>query len=444
MRKNYRGSKIVIIGLGMTGLSCLNFFLKQGIVPRVIDTRDCPSYLNRLPSFIKYCFGKFNDTWILQADLIVVSPGVQLDHPILQEAVKIGIEIVGDIELFVREVTAPIIAITGSNGKSTVTQLVGKMARCAGWKVGIAGNIGIPVLTLLNAEYQLYILEISSFQLETTHNLRATAAVILNISEDHMNRYPKGFKQYVCSKQKIYYNAITCVMNYSDPLTYPVFSSYNSLINFSTSSSIAHYHLEFYKKNIWIVVYDKFLLNCANLKLYSNNINYNNILAALALADSVMIPRVASLKALQYFSVLPHRYQLIYKNNNVSWINDSKATNVGATKEAIIQTMSILSGRLHLLLGGDGKLADFSLFRRLIKQYDIHLYCFGKDAIFLLTLGFSNVFFAETMLNALHIVRRRVQKRDVVLLSPACSSLDQFTSFKERGNEFIYFVWKFG
>lgn len=443
MRKNYRGLNIIIIGLGITGLSCVDFFLKRGIVPRIIDTRDCPPYMNKLPSFIECCFGKFNDIWVLQADLIVLSPGVRLDNPILQEAIKLGIEIVGDVELFVREVNKPIIAITGSNGKSTVTQLVGHMARYAGWKVGVAGNIGIPVLTLLNAEYQLYVLEISSFQLDTTYNLRATAAVILNISEDHMNRYPKGFDQYICSKQKIYYNATTCVVNYEDFLTYPISKNYNHLVSFSMYSNFAHYHLEFYKKNVWIVVYDKLLLNCSNLELY-NNINYSNILSALALSDSVKIPRVASLKSLQYFSSLPHRFQLVSKNRDVSWINDSKATNVGATKEAIIQAVSILPRRLHLLLGGDRKLADFSLFKLLIKQYNIDLYCFGKDAMFLSTLGFSNIFLAEKMLNVLYIVCRRVRKGDVVLLSPACSSLDQFTSFQERGNEFIRFVWNFG
>lgn len=445
MKNRYQGSKVVIIGLGITGLSCVNFFLNQGVVPKVIDTRRYPPRSNRLPHFIKYCFGVFNDVWILEANLIVVSPGVRLDHPILVEAMRLGIEIVGDIELFVREVTAPIIAITGSNGKSTVTQLVGQMAKCAGWNVGIAGNIGVPVLTLLNnTRYQLYVLEMSSFQLDTTYSLKATSATILNISADHMDRYTKGLKQYNFSKQKIYYNAITCVMNYKDPLTKPIINNYDYLVSFSDNSNCANYRLEYYKRNVWIVVYNKFLLNCSNLLIRNNNISYNNILSALALSDSVKIPRIASLQALQHFVTLPHRFQLVYKNNDVSWINDSKATNVGATQVAIMRTIERLSGRLHLLIGGDGKSSDFSVLKYLVKQYEIHLYCFGKDGLLLSKLGFKHIFLTKNMLSAMHIIRRRIRKKDIVLLSPSCSSLDQFISFKERGNKFVNFARKFG
>lgn len=443
MKNRYKGSKVVIIGLGITGLSCINFFLSRGIIPKVIDTRQYPTQFNKLPNFIRYCFGMFNDVWILDADLIVISPGVRLDHPVLQEAMKLGIEIVGDIELFIREITAPVIAITGSNGKSTVTQLVAKMASCAGWNVGVAGNIGVPALTLLNRGYQLYVLEMSSFQLDTTYSLQAAAATILNVSEDHMDRYSKGLSQYHFSKQKIYYNAVTCVINDSDPLTKPISMNYNYLVSFSANSDSAHYRLEYYKKNLWIVVYDKILLNCSSLSI-NNHINYNNILSALALSDSVKIPRIASIKVLQYFYTLPHRFQLIYKNHNIRWINDSKATNVGATRSAIINTMDSLSGRLHLLLGGDGKLSDFSIIKNLIKKYEIHLYCFGKDGLFLSKLGFNHVFLTKNMMDALYIIRRRVLKKDVVLLSPACSSLDQFISFKKRGDMFVYFARKFG
>lgn len=442
MKKNYyKGANIVVVGLGLTGLSCVNFFLNLGIVPRVIDTRLHPPNMEKLPCFIQYCFGTLRDQWILHADLIVVSPGVRLDHPMFLEAKKIGVEIIGDIELFVREINAPIIAITGSNGKSTVTQLVGNMAKFAGWNVGVAGNIGIPVLTLLHKKYQLYVLEISSFQLDITYSLSAMAATILNVSEDHMDRYSGRIEQYNIAKQKIYNNAVYCIINKLDLLTKPIYNNYSNLISFSVDSDSADYRIEFYKGSTWIVAFNEYILNCSNLKLH-NYTDYKNILSALALSDSVKIPRTASLQALRCFSGLPHRFQIIYNNNNIRWINDSKSTNVNSTIEAIKNTVSILSGRLHLLLGGDRKLANFFPIKSLIKKYDVHLYCFGKDGMFLTKFGSNNIIFTKNMVEVIRIITRRVKKKDIVLLSPACSSVDQFSSFEERGNVFTYFSRK--
>ncbi|URJ24061.1 UDP-N-acetylmuramoyl-L-alanine--D-glutamate ligase [Blochmannia endosymbiont of Camponotus sp.] len=438
---NYRGSRVVIIGLGITGLSCVNFFLDRGVIPKVIDTRIYPPGIKKLPHVVQCCLGVFNDIWLLSATLIVVSPGVRLDHPILIEALKLGIEIIGDIELFAREATAPIIAITGSNGKSTVTQLVSRVARGFGWRVGVAGNIGVPALSLLNKSYQLYILEISSFQLDTTHSLRAIAAVILNVSEDHMDHYSGGLKQYWFSKQRIYKNAKICVMNASDTLTTPIYNDYDHCISFGENEYSADYYLKYYKGHTWIVAYNEYVLNCSKMRI-NNRINYINALSALALSDIVKIPRSVSLKVLCQFSGLTHRCQLIYKNHGVSWINDSKATNVNATKEAINNLT--LSGTLHLILGGDGKLADFSSLKHLIKQHEIHLYCFGKDGLLLTTLGFSDVIFTNTMIQAMRIINRRIKSKDIVLLSPACSSLDQFKSFEMRGLVFTSFAREFG
>ncbi|HAI04375.1 MAG TPA: UDP-N-acetylmuramoyl-L-alanine--D-glutamate ligase, partial [Pantoea sp.] len=219
---DYRGRKVVIIGLGLTGLSCVDFFLAQGVTPRVMDTRVSPPGLEKLPAQVERHLGGINGDWLLDADLIVASPGVALAHPILSEAIEAGIEIVGDIELFCREAQAPIVAITGSNGKSTVTTLVGEMAKAAGWQVGVGGNIGLPALSLLQSPAQLYVLELSSFQLETTHSLKAAAATVLNVSEDHMDRYPLGMQQYRAAKLRIYENAKVCVVNADDALTMPV------------------------------------------------------------------------------------------------------------------------------------------------------------------------------------------------------------------------------
>lgn len=446
--RDYRGEKVVVIGLGITGISCVEFFLARGVIPKVMDIDKVYALtkIYMLPTVIQYCLGEFNDTWLFNATLIVISPGVRLDHPMLLEAIKLGIEVIGDIELFVREVTVPIIAITGSNGKSTVTQLVGNMARHAGWSVGVAGNIGLPVLRLLDRSYQLYVLEISSFQLELIYSLCAKVATILNISVDHMDRYPGGLQQYSLLKRRIYKNASVCVVNALDSLTIPDSKFYNSndCITFSINADFAHYHIKYYKGANWIVAYDQYLLNCAELKI-SGRVNYMNALSALALSDVVCIPRTASLMALRKFSGLPHRFQLVYRCRGISWVNDSKATNVEATKEAINNVKICASTTIHLLLGGDSKgCVDFFILKNLIRQKEISIYCFGKDGIFLTELGFNNVFLTNTMQESMHIISRRMKNKDIVLLSPACSSLDQFMSFKDRGLAFAYYARKFG
>lgn len=445
MRKNYQGLRIVIVGLGITGLSCVDFFLTRGVIPKVIDMDIYTTMVYRLPRVVQYCLGELNDTWLFNASLIIVSPGVRLDHPVLVAAVNLGIEIIGDIELFVREAMAPIVAITGSNGKSTVTQLVGNMAKLAGWRVGVAGNIGVPALTLLNQSYQLYVLELSSFQLETTYSLRAAAAVILNISEDHMDRYPAGLQQYYLYKKRIYQNALVCVINILDAIVTSDSDIYNNscCVTFSIDIDCADYHVKYYKGKKWIVGYNQYLLNCSEMKVNSR-VNCMNALSALALSDIMRIPRTASLVALRQFSGLLHRCQLIYKNNGVSWINDSKATNVNATKEAIENVMLPDGSTLHLLLGGDSKQADFSSLKQIIKAKEIHVYCFGKDGLFLTTLGFNSIILTNTMEESMRIVSRCVKRKDVVLLSPACSSLDQFISFEARGLMFTDFAKELG
>ena len=206
---DYQGKNVVIIGLGLTGLSCVDFFLARGVTPRVMDTRMTPPGLDKLPEAVERHTGGLNDEWLMAADLIVASPGIALAHPSLSAAADAGIEIVGDIELFCREAQAPIVAITGSNGKSTVN-------------VGVGGNIGLPALMLLDDECELYVLELSSFQLETTSSLQAVAATILNVTEDHMDRYPFGLQQYRAAKLRIYENAKICVVNADDALTMPI------------------------------------------------------------------------------------------------------------------------------------------------------------------------------------------------------------------------------
>lgn len=428
---DYRGRKVVIIGLGLTGLSCVDFFLAQGVTPRVMDTRVSPPGLEKLPGQVERHLGGLNGDWLLAADLIVASPGIALAHPVLSEAADAGIEIVGDIELFCREAQAPIVAITGSNGKSTVTTLVGEMAKAAGWQVGVGGNIGLPALSLLQTPAQLYVLELSSFQLETTSSLKAAAATVLNVSEDHMDRYPLGMQQYRAAKLRIYENARTCVVNADDALTMPVRGADNRCISFGID--FGDYHLNKQQGSIWLRVKGEKVLNTAEMKMAGQH-NYANALAALALADAVGLPRASSLAALTQFSGLAHRFQLVHEHQGVRWINDSKATNVGST-EAALNGLQV-EGTLWLLMGGDGKSADFSPLLPWLQGDHIRLYCFGRDGDALAALRPEIAVRTETLRQAMEQIAPQVRSGDMVLLSPACASLDQFRNFEQRGEQF--------
>lgn len=428
---DYQGKKVVIIGLGLTGLSCVDFFVARGVTPRVMDTRVVPPGLEKLPENVERWLGSLNDDWLQSADLIVASPGMALAHPSLMDAADAGVEIVGDIELFCREAQAPIVAITGSNGKSTVTTLVGEMAKAAGWQVGVGGNIGLPALMLLDNPAQLYVLELSSFQLETTHSLHAAAATILNVTEDHMDRYPLGMQQYRAAKLRIYENAAVCVVNADDAMTMPVRGADKRCVSFGVD--VGDYHLNRQQGSVWLRVKGEKVLNTDEMHLVGQH-NYTNALAALALADAVGLPRATSLKALTTFGGLPHRFQLVHEHNGVRWINDSKATNVGST-EAALNGLQV-KGTLWLLLGGDGKSADFSSLSRYLQGDHIRIYCFGRDGEALAALRPEIAVQTDTMAEAMQQIAAKVQPGDLVLLSPACASLDQFKNFEQRGDVF--------
>ncbi|WP_139536961.1 UDP-N-acetylmuramoyl-L-alanine--D-glutamate ligase [Klebsiella spallanzanii] len=436
---DYQGKKVVIIGLGMTGLSCVDFFMAHGVTPRVMDTRVAPAGLDKLPEAVERYVGGLNDDWLLTADLIVASPGIALAHPSLSAAADAGVEIVGDIELFCREAQAPIVAITGSNGKSTVTSLVGEMAKAAGLNVGVGGNIGLPALMLLDPERELYVLELSSFQLETTSSLRAVAATILNVTEDHMDRYPLGLQQYRAAKLRIYENVQTCIVNADDALTMPVRGADERCISFGVD--VGDYHLNRQQGETWLRVKGEKVLNVKEMKI-SGQHNYSNALAALALADAAGLPRASSLKALTTFTGLAHRFQQVLEHNGVRWINDSKATNVGST-EAALNGLH-LDGTLYLLLGGDGKSADFTPLSRYLSGDNVRLYCFGRDGAQLAALRPDVAVQTETMEQAMRQIAPLVVAGDMVLLSPACASLDQFKNFEQRGDIFARLAKELG
>lgn len=426
----YQNKTITIIGLGKTGLSCIDYLQSQHANIRVIDTRKNPAGVDKLPKNIPLHTGSLNQQWLLESDIIVISPGLAVKTPEIQTALQAGVEVIGDIELFCRAATKPIVGITGSNGKSTVTTLVYEMAKAAGVKVGMGGNIGIPALSLLDEDYDLYVLELSSFQLETTYSLKAAAATVLNVTEDHMNRYV-DLEDYRQAKLRIYHNAETAVVNNEDPKTFGEgINQAKQVVSFAENN--ADYWLKTENGKQYLMARDEVILPCEEATLVGRH-NYMNILAATALAQAVGINLDAIRTALRQFKGLDHRFQLAHQANGVRWVNDSKATNVGSTVAALAGLH--VEGTLHLLLGGDGKGADFSELAALVNQPNIICYCFGQDGAALAKLSPQSHLF-ETMEQAIEFLRPTLKTGDMVLLSPACASLDQFTSFEKRGEEF--------
>ncbi|WP_305841401.1 UDP-N-acetylmuramoyl-L-alanine--D-glutamate ligase [Photobacterium leiognathi] len=423
---------IVVIGLGMTGLSVVNHLMRlpQSLTIKVIDTRDNPPGQDQLPESVALCIGQWNTEWLLSADMIIASPGIALATPELVLAAEAGVEIIGDIELFAREVDKPVVAITGSNGKSTVTSLVGEMAKEAGIDVGVGGNIGFAALDMLAQQHQLYVLELSSFQLETTSSLELTAAVYLNLSEDHMDRYPGGLAQYSQAKMRIFDHAKLAVFNRDDLATKPTqFSGAMTSFGFDEQA----YGIVLADGKEWLAVNGEAVMAVADIALVGRH-NVANCLAALALADAAGVPRDASRRAMQHYTGLAHRCQLAVNRHGVRWVNDSKATNLASTLAALNGLQ--LEGKLHLLMGGDSKGAEFSELKSVLADLNVQLYSFGRDR-HLFDDVTNNVISVETMSEAMEQVSRTVQSGDMVLLSPACASWDQFANFMARGDAFV-------
>lgn len=406
----------------------------------MIDTRSYLPEVNKLPKKVEYC-DFLNRKWLQSTDMIVLSPGISIMHPFLQEALANGIEIVSDIELFCREARFPIVAITGTNGKTTVSTLIADIASSYGYYTGLGGNIGLPALKLLLKPYELYVLEISSFQLETIQSMQTVAATILNISEDHLDRYPLGFNHYRDTKLRIYEQSDVCIYNAEDKNTHPKRSSFQEYVSFGSTKG--NYYLDKSSSgSVCLYVDGNKLLNTKNIRLLGEH-NYMNVLAALAVADMLGVSRAVSLKTISNFTGLPHRYQLIWENNRIQWINDSKATNVGSTIAALKLTRKIRSGIIYLLLGGDGKSSDFSPLKEYL-QDRIQVYCFGRDKDLLSTLYPEITIQTNTMIEAMYLLAKKLKPGDTVLLSPACSSQDQYSNFRQRGNIFTFLAKELG
>lgn len=422
----------IVLGLGATGLSVVRYLTKQGIIPLVMDSREHPpgreELLRDFPEVLLLT-GGFDCRYLVQASQIVISPGIPMDTPEIRAAIDMGIDIVGDIELFARTLAdkAPcVIGITGSNGKSTVTTLVGTMAAKAGIHCVVGGNIGVPVLDLLDRDYDLYVLELSSFQLETTHSLKCISATCLNISEDHMDRY-SDLSAYRQAKLNLYRQTKLAVVNRDDPLTYP-----NEPMN-QTSFGLSLPKGDEWGINHGMLVHGSTEYVAIEDILLVGSHNQANLLVAMALADSAGIEKAVMVDVAKEFSGLAHRCELVAKRRGVSFVNDSKATNVGATLAAL-NGLSGHQGEIILIAGGDGKGADFSPLTTAFKGVS-QLITLGKDGdrIAALFEGASKV---ETMADAVAQAAALGKEGDIVLLSPACASLDMYSNFMARGDDF--------
>ncbi len=431
--------RALVVGLGKTGLSCARWLDEQGYRVAVTDSRSEPPGLEalrrELPD-VGLFLGGFAEEAFAHADLLVVSPGVSLETPQVRAARARGVPAVGDVELFARVVDRPVAAITGSNGKSTVTTLVGLMAQRAGLDAAVGGNLGEPVLELLRRRAELYVVELSSFQLETTESLSPAVAAVLNVSADHLDRYP-SLEAYAEAKARIYQNAEVAVCNADDPRVKAMPRAGETLFfTLGAPESEQTFGVRRIGDEPWLCRGGIPLVRADALRMPGLH-NRANALAALAMGSALGLSMEAMLEAVCAFPGLPHRTEHLGRYREVDWYNDSKATNPGATIAAL-EGLASAKGRTVLIAGGQGKGADFSVLAPVVKAHVRAVVLLGEDAEALAEAleGAAPLHRAADMAEAVEKAAALAQPGDRVLLSPACASFDMFRGFEHRGEVF--------
>jgi len=446
------GKNILVLGLGDTGLSCARWLTARGAFVSVADSRAAPPHAAHLaellPQVPRYT-GPFDDALLQSTDMLVVSPGVPLSDPAVARAVAAGIETVGDVELFARAIRAlnaqrehpmRVIAITGSNGKSTVTAMCGDMCRMAELTTCVAGNIGLPVLdALYEIEQgiapapQVWALELSSFQLETTASLNADAATVLNLSEDHMDRYP-DMEAYAAAKARIFSGDGVQVLNRDDARTLAQALPGRHVVSFGLDHSPKDGNFGLCEDELCLG--GDMLMPLSALPVAGLH-NAANALAALALTRALGLPMEALLRGLLHFKGLPHRVEKVAEIDGVTWYDDSKGTNVGATEAALY---GMGARKAVVILGGDGKGQDFSPLKAAVKANARAVVLIGRDApLIAAALEGSGVEATPVagLAEAVALAHRLAQPGDAVLLSPACASFDMFRNYIHRAEVFV-------
>ncbi|KPQ27452.1 MAG: UDP-N-acetylmuramoylalanine--D-glutamate ligase [Marinobacter excellens HL-55] len=431
--------RTLVVGLGKTGLSCARYLSEQGRDVAVADSRQNPPGLQELqqgwPDVPVY-LGEFDHSVFAGFSELVVSPGISVAEPAIAGAAAKGASIRGDIDLFAAAADAPIIAITGSNGKTTVTTLVGEMAKAAGRKVQVGGNIGTPALDLLGKGADLYVLELSSFQLETTDELSAEVATVLNISDDHMDRYPDKMA-YFQAKQRVYRGSRNAVVNLDDALSTPMARDNLRFVCFGFNRvNPETFSTRDDDQGTWITFGFDNLLLASELQLLGRH-NISNVMAALALGQAAGLPMAAMLQAARAFRGLPHRCEFVRNLDGVDYINDSKGTNVGATVAAI-ESLVPEQGKMILIAGGDGKGADFTPLAEPVHCHCRAVVLIGRDADAIAQTLPEDVAIAraDSLAGAVAQAQGLALVGDRVLLSPACASFDMFRDYNDRGDQF--------
>lgn len=437
-----RGGLKVVAGLGISGVSAVNFLHEQGYRVAVTDSRETPPGHDQIPAEVKTSFGQLDLELLLQAEEIILSPGLAPQLPEIQQVIAKGIPVVSDIQLLRRATDVPIIAITGSNAKSTVTTLIGQMAQDAGRKVAVGGNLGRPALDLLKDQPELIVLELSSFQLETTSNLNAAVAVVLNMSEDHLDRHGDMFG-YHKAKHRIFQGVKKVVYNRDDSLTRPLVPDQTPMQSFGLNAPDLNQYGILREDNgtLWLARGRERLIKSSELYIQGTH-NVANALACLALGEAIGLPRDSMLESLKQFKGLEHRCEYVKTVHGVRYYNDSKGTNVGATLAAIDGLGAAIEpqqAKVVVILGGQGKGQDFSLLKASVAKYVKAAILIGEDAPILQTAlqGSTELIQAQSLKQAVELAQAKTTEHDVVLLSPACASFDMFTGYPDRGHQFV-------
>jgi UDP-N-acetylmuramoylalanine--D-glutamate ligase len=427
----------LVVGLGITGLSVARYLRARDFDVRIIDSRDHPPGLASLRAEYpdsEIHTGTLDVRWLDGARRVVLSPGLSIDLPLVHAARERGIDVLNDIEIFAQVAAAPIVAVTGSNGKSTVVTLIERFANAAGMRVPAGGNLGPPALDLLDsAEADAYVLEISSFQMETCDSLAPLAAAVLNVTPDHLDRHP-SFAHYAALKAKLIRNAGCAVLNWDDPVVRAMARTQQRTIAFSLTEALDQGYSLLGRGDERSIARDGVALIAARDVLMRGDHNLANVMAALALAEALGIEAGAARAVLRTFPGLPHRCEFVAQRRGVVYINDSKATNIGAAAAALRG----LQGPIVLIAGGDGKGADFTPMREHVRGKVRAAFVIGRSAAAILAAleGECAVSRCDTLEDAVKSAAACAEAGDTVLLAPACSSLDMFADYRARGAAF--------
>ncbi len=429
-------SRVLVLGMGVTGVSCAHYLALRGISAVFADSRQEPpgsaDIRAAMPDAELFAGDALADL-PPGIDHVIISPGVDLQHPLIRRARRQGIEILSDIDVFVLECNAPVIAISGTNGKSTVTTMLGEMLSAAGHSVGVGGNLGRPALDLLSPDDDFYVLELSSFQLERSRPIRSVAATVLNIVPDHLDRHC-SFASYVAAKAHIYAQCETVILNRDCPRLNDLVPADKPVISFGLDEPAQrNFGVRLTGDGEFIAQGNELLMPVDALSVTGRH-NLANALAALALGYAAGIEPARMLPGLRAFQGLAHRMQQVLTDDGITWIDDSKATNVAAA----VMSIRSVAGRLVLIAGGDGKGAGFEDLARALSGRHASVIVLGRDAdrIAAALEDHCDITAVNDLPEAVDAARKLAAPGDTVLLAPACSSLDMFDDFSHRGDVF--------